>query len=98
MARNKNLQIYIYIVFCTFSFIIGIKCDLKVIINKIRKLRQKYKEEKTKTSKSGRARGRKWKFCYKMDRILGHRVNIGSLIQVLTRLKRVGKNNAETSS
>jgi len=64
------------IVFCTLSFIIGVKCDLKAIINKIRKLHQKYKEEKTKTSKSGRARGQKWKFFDKMDCILGHRANI----------------------
>ncbi|CAH3170148.1 unnamed protein product [Porites lobata] len=54
----------------------GVQCELKAILSKIRKLRQKYKEEKNKAKKSGRSRGRKWKFFHKMDSIMGHRANI----------------------
>ena len=57
-------------------FSIGVKCDVKAIISKIRKLRQTYKQEKNKTKKSGRARERKWKFFDKMDGIMGHKANI----------------------
>ena len=48
---------------------------VKGIVNKMKKLRQKYKVEKDKTRKSGSGRYKKWKFFDQMDRLLSHRHN-----------------------
>ena len=45
------------------------------VINKMKKLRQKYKVEKDKSSKSGRGRRKPWKFFPKLDEILSTRPN-----------------------
>ena len=46
------------------------------LINKMKKLRQKYKEEKDKANKSGTGRRRKWVFFDRMDRILCDRPQV----------------------
>jgi Asp-tRNA(Asn)/Glu-tRNA(Gln) amidotransferase A subunit family amidase len=49
---------------------------LKELINKIKKLRQKYKVEKDKKKRSGNARQKTWKFFDSMDRVLATRHNV----------------------
>lgn len=51
----------------------GFLLRLEDIINKMKKLRQKYKVEKDKSNRSGRGRNKPWKFFRRMDEILGHR-------------------------
>lgn len=46
------------------------------IVNKMKKLRQKYKNEKDKAKRSGTGKRKPWKFFAKMDCILGYRPNI----------------------
>ena len=53
---------------------------LKGIVNKMKKLRQKYKVEKDKTRKSGNGRYKKWKFFDQMDSLLSHRHNVTPLV------------------
>ena len=53
---------------------------LKGIVNKMKKLRQKYKVEKGKTRKSGNGRYKKWKFFDQTDSLLSHRHNITALV------------------
>ena len=53
---------------------------LKGIVNKMKKLRQKYKVEKDKTRKSGNGRYKKWKFFDQMDSLLSHRHNVMPLV------------------
>ena len=50
--------------------------NLKELISKVKKLRQKYKFEKDKTKRTGTARQKKWKFFDEMDAILTHRHNV----------------------
>jgi hypothetical protein len=45
------------------------------IINKMKKLRQKYKVEKDKSNKSGTGKKKPWKYFGKLDEILGTRPN-----------------------
>lgn len=40
------------------------------LVNKMKKLRQKYKQEKDKSSRSGTGKRKKWKFFEIMDRTL----------------------------
>ena len=50
---------------------------LKEVINKLKKPKQKYKEEKDKHRKSGNSTSKKqWKFFIKMDEILSKRYNV----------------------
>ena len=42
----------------------------------MKKLRQKYKEEKDKTRKSGNGKGKKWKFFDEIDAFLMKRHNV----------------------
>ena len=52
----------------------------KEIVNKMNKLRQKYKLVKDKARKTGGNENRKkWKFCDQMNRFLSHRQNITPL-------------------
>ena len=51
----------------------GFLFKVQDIINKMKKLRQKYKTDKDKTTKSGTGRKKPWKFFQKMDEILVHR-------------------------
>lgn len=53
----------------------GFTFRLDDIINKMKKLRQKYKVEKDKANKSGRGRKKPWKFFSKLDEILATRPN-----------------------
>lgn len=48
----------------------------KEVINKVKKLRQKYKEEKDKTKKSGNSRQRKWKYFDEIDVFMSQRHNV----------------------
>ena len=58
----------------------GIKeYTLKEVINKIKKLRLKYKSEKDKTRKSGNGAGKKWKYFDAMDRFLAQRPSVTPL-------------------
>ena len=52
---------------------------LKEVINKIKKLRLKYKCEKDKTRKSGNGAGKKWKYFDAMDRFLAQRPSVTPL-------------------
>ena len=49
------------------------------MINKIKKLRLKYKAEKDKSRKSGNGAGRKWKFFDSLDRFLATRPSVTPL-------------------
>lgn len=49
---------------------------LSNIINKMKKLRQKYKVESDKKKRTGRSRGKTWKFFDSLHEILGHRPNV----------------------
>ena len=51
----------------------GFLFKVQDIINKMKKLCQKYKTDKDKTTKSGTARKKPWTFFQKMDEILAHR-------------------------
>ena len=53
----------------------GFTFRLDDIINKMKKLRQKYKMEKDKKNKSGSGRNKPWKFFGKLDEILATRPN-----------------------
>ena len=46
---------------------------LKEVINKIKKLRQKFKQEKNKTRCSGSGAGKKWKFFDDIDYIFNQK-------------------------
>lgn len=49
---------------------------LKEIINKMKKLRQKYKQEKDKTRQTGNSAGKKWKFFDDINQFLEKKHNI----------------------
>jgi hypothetical protein len=49
---------------------------LKEVINKIKKLRQKFKQEKNKTKCSGSGAGKKWKFFDDIDTFLTKKHNV----------------------
>ena len=49
---------------------------LKEIINKIKKLKQKYKSEKDKAKKSENGRKKPWKYFQQLDRFLSQRHNV----------------------
>lgn len=49
---------------------------LKEVINKIKKLRQKYKQEKDKAKRSGNGACKKWKFFNDIDLFLTTRHNV----------------------
>ena len=49
---------------------------LKEVVNKMKKMRQKYKFEKDKRKKSGNGRSKKWAFFEQMDRFLSQRHNV----------------------
>ncbi|CAB4036599.1 Hypothetical predicted protein, partial [Paramuricea clavata] len=49
---------------------------LKEIINKIKKLKQKYESEKDKAKKSGNGRKKPWKYFQQLDRFLSQRHNV----------------------
>ncbi len=53
----------------------GFVFEVEDIINKMKKLHQKCKVEKDKTKRSGRGRGKGWKFFSKMDEVLAHKPN-----------------------
>ncbi len=46
------------------------------VVNKMKKLRQRFKKEADKLRKSGAGRGKPWKFYKRLDEIIGHRPNI----------------------
>jgi hypothetical protein len=50
--------------------------SLKELINKIKKLRQKYKAEKDKSKRTGTARQKQWKYFGELDGILSQRHNV----------------------
>jgi hypothetical protein len=58
---------------------------LKELINKIKKLKQKYKLEKDKTKRSGTAKQKQWKYFEAMDNILcqTHNVNPPMVVDAL---------------
>lgn len=43
---------------------------VQALVNKMKKLRQKYKQEKDKSNKSGTGKRKKWKYFERMDRVL----------------------------
>lgn len=49
---------------------------LQEVINKMKKLRQKYKTEKDKTRKSGNGRPKKWNCFDMMDCVMGNNPNV----------------------
>ena len=49
---------------------------LQEVINKMKKLRQKYKIEKDKSKKSGNGRVKKWKFFDMMDHVMAKDPNV----------------------
>ncbi|CAB4000488.1 Hypothetical predicted protein [Paramuricea clavata] len=57
---------------------------LKELINKLKKLRQKYKEEKDKSKQTGNAASKKWKFFYEIDIFLTQRHNVNPPVVVDT--------------
>ena len=50
--------------------------SLKELINKVKKLKQKYKSEKDKSKRSGNGNRKKWKHFDKMDKILSNKHNV----------------------
>jgi len=50
--------------------------SLKELVNKIKKLRQKYKAEKDKRKRTGTARQKQWKHFDELDGILSQRHNV----------------------
>ena len=57
---------------------------LENIINKMKKLRQRFKKEADKRRKSGSGRRKTWKFYSQLDNIIGHRPNIEPTFSVDT--------------
>ena len=53
-------------------------------MNKVKKLRQKYKTEKDKKRRSGTGKGKEWKFFSKLDAFLSTKPNVEPLIVVDT--------------
>ena len=53
----------------------GFVFEVEDIVNKMKKLRQKYKVEKDKTKRSGRGRSKGWKFFSKVDEVLARKPN-----------------------
>ena len=47
-----------------------------MVVNKIKKIRQKYRTEKDKMRKSGNGKQKKWKFFDQVDQILANRHNV----------------------
>ena len=58
--------------------------SLMNIINKMKKLRQRFKKEADKRRKSGSGRGKLWKFYRTVDDIIGHRPNIQPIFSIDT--------------
>ena len=54
----------------------AMEVGVQEIINKLKKLRQKYKTVKVNKKESGNSKGREWKFFKKMDSILSTRHNV----------------------
>lgn len=53
---------------------------LKEVINKIKKLKQKYKSEKDNAKKSGNGRKKPWKYFQELDRFLSQRPNVTPVV------------------
>ena len=49
---------------------------LEQIVNKMKKLRQKYKTEKDKTKKSGNSKTKKWKYFDQIDSFMSQKHNV----------------------
>ena len=45
-------------------------------MNKVKKLKQRFKKEADKKNKTGNGRGKPWKFFTQLDEIIGHRPNV----------------------
>ena len=60
---------------------------LKEVVNKMKKMRQKYKSEKDKTKKSGNGRSKKWAFFEQIDRFLSQRHDVTPVALVDTMAK-----------
>jgi hypothetical protein len=54
------------------------------VVNKVKKLRQKYKAEKDKKRRSGTGKGKEWKFFSKLDAFLSTKPNVEPLLVVDT--------------
>ena len=70
--------------------------SVKEVINKMKKLRQKYKKEKDKGRKSGNGSSRPWKCFNKMDNILSIRHNVNPPL-VVDSMSRQDNKEQDTS-
>ena len=76
----------------------GFTFELEDIINKMKKLRQKYKVEKDKAKRSGRGRSKGWKFFSKMDEVLAHKPNTHPPISIdSSSNKQITENENESN-
>lgn len=50
--------------------------SLTIVMNKVKKLKQRFKKEADKKNKTGNGRGKPWKFFTQLDEIIGHRPNV----------------------
>lgn len=76
----------------------GFVFQVEDIINKMKKLRQKYKVEKDKTKRSGRGRSNGWKFFSKMDEVLAHKPNTQPPVSIDSSLNEQIKENESESN
>lgn len=73
---------------------------LKEVINKIKKLRQKYKEEKDKARRSGNGACKRWKFFNEIDSFLTtrHNVNPPTVVDTMANNESVEEQVEELGS
>ena len=69
--------------------------SVKDVINKMKKLRQKYKTEKVKKRRSGTNRAKEWKFFTKMDGFMCQEHNVNPPLVTDTMAEREAQNTCK---
>ena len=69
--------------------------SVKDVVNKIKKLRQKYKTEKDKKRRSGTNRAKEWKFFTKMDGFMSQKHNVNPPLVTDTMAEQEAQNTCK---
>ena len=76
---------------CLLFFLIGLQITVDAIINKWKKLKQKYKTECDNQRRSGTECRKKWKFFNQMDEICGYRATSTPVLLIDSSLENESK-------
>ncbi|CAB4003255.1 Hypothetical predicted protein, partial [Paramuricea clavata] len=68
---------------------------LENVVNKMKKLRQRFKKEVDSAKKSGKGRAKPWKFFQRLNDIIGHRPNVRPAFCVDTSAGEKAEDNSD---